>query len=125
MNLQTINSRYPDFTEYVDVKDGLGRTGNNKKLYVTFAEMFAKDLNFQKLCTMMENGDFSDAAAFAHAIKGVAGNLSFSKLYTLSAELEVKLKEGTVDAELFTNVKFAMNKTLFYLNLLSENIEDI
>ncbi len=42
----------------------------------------------------MEMHDFDEAYRQAHSLKGVAGNLSFTKLYNIAAEIASNLREG-------------------------------
>jgi len=125
MNLQDINTSYSDFSKYIDVDGGMGRIGKNKKLYVMLLGKFLTDTNYDKMCEQITADDYTTASSSAHAIKGVAANLSFPELYSTSLEMEQSLKNGAFSEDLLVNMKNAFEKTTEYINLIITNIEDI
>ena len=82
-----------------------------------FVGMFLKDQSFAGLKDAMEKGDCAEAFRFAHTLKGVCGNLSFTKLFETSSELTESLRnEDTVissDARaLYQNVEAVYRNTV-------------
>jgi HPt (histidine-containing phosphotransfer) domain-containing protein len=97
---------------YLDVAEGMGRIGNNKALFSKLLDIFVKDENWQKLCEALDADDFVDAAAAAHAIKGVSANLSMKALSAAAAALETSLKAGIKDDALLEKLRVSREETL-------------
>ena len=79
----------------VDVRDGLKRAAGNRRLYRDLLIRFAKDLldAGTQIAAALESGDPARAAHIAHTVKGVAGNMSIRKIYTLADNLEKAIRE--------------------------------
>lgn len=88
-HLATALSRYG-----IDYADAMERFGGNSELYLRLAKKYLDADNFARLVSAMEMHDFDEAYRQAHALKGVAGNLSFTKLYNLATEIALNLREG-------------------------------
>jgi HPt (histidine-containing phosphotransfer) domain-containing protein len=97
---------------YLDVKEGMGRIGNNKALFSRLLDTFVKDTNWQKLCDALAADDVEAAAAAAHAIKGIGANLSMKVLHAAATELEQTLKAGSKDDALLEKLRIARDETL-------------
>lgn len=80
--------------EAIDYEDALERFGGNETLFKKLAAKYADDPHFEGLVTALERDDAPAAYQEAHALKGVAGNLSFSALYTASAQATEALRAG-------------------------------
>jgi HPt (histidine-containing phosphotransfer) domain-containing protein len=65
----------------IDYDGGVERLMGNAEMYENFLQMFVKDDSFAELEKAMEEKDYDKAFAAAHTLKGVAGNLSMTKLY--------------------------------------------
>lgn len=78
----------------VDLKGSLERFMNNEALYERFLGKFAADPNYQKLKEAMAAGDREQAEIAAHTIKGVAGNLGFTRLGALADQIVQRLRAG-------------------------------
>ncbi|MDR2931661.1 MAG: Hpt domain-containing protein [Oscillospiraceae bacterium] len=100
------------YSDYINLEEGLGRIGGNKKIFGTLLDSFARNKSYDELCGALEAGDLPAAAAAAHAIKGMTANLSMTALYSASAELEQALKAGDNNTALFEKVREAREKTL-------------
>jgi HPt (histidine-containing phosphotransfer) domain-containing protein len=112
-----------DFNEYVDAGEGLKRVAGNQGIYVRLLRSYLASPEFDKLKEQAANGDIEGAAATAHGIKGIAGNLSLAKLYNITIEFEGQLKQGTFEegtSELFFQ---AHEKTKEYVTTLIEKLE--
>jgi len=89
----------------MDVEEGLKRLGGNKKLYCKLLKTFLTQPTYGELKAHIESADIEKAQASAHALKGMAANLSLKALYESVAELEAKLKQGSIDDGLMVAVK--------------------
>ncbi|MBQ9955736.1 MAG: Hpt domain-containing protein [Eggerthellaceae bacterium] len=84
------------FSPYgIDYEDALDRFGGNLDLYRRLAGKYAANEHFIGMDAALEAGDWDQAYREAHALKGVAGNLSFSRLYDLASQICHALREGS------------------------------
>lgn len=60
-----------------------------------FITKFLDDGSFSGLCHAMKEGNREEAFRAAHTLKGVCGNLSFSKLMSSVAQLTEMLRQET------------------------------
>ncbi len=65
----------------IDYADAMDRFENAADLYKRLAMKYLQDGRFAALQAAIEVGDFSEGYRQAHALKGVAGNLSFADLF--------------------------------------------
>lgn len=86
----------------VNVNSALARLGNDKAMYEGLLRDFTRDDHFAKLCEAVAAKDINEAFSNAHALKGVAGNLSFDSLSALIGPIVEKLR--TKDASLMDEV---------------------
>lgn len=85
-----------DYAAYgIDFEDALDRFGGNAALYKRLAAKYANDEHFVGMEAAMAAGDYEQAYRDAHALKGVAGNLSFKHLYDLATQACHALREGS------------------------------
>ena len=82
----------------IDYVDAMDRFGDNADLYERLALKYLDDSHMVALEAAMEAKDFSEGYSQAHALKGVAGNLSFAKLFEIAAVISDALKEGEPQA---------------------------
>ncbi|GHU51446.1 hypothetical protein AGMMS49975_04850 [Clostridia bacterium] len=101
--------------DYVDVKGGLKRVANMKKIYLKTLNMFLASGEFDKFETALAAGDLNAAGDVAHAIKGMTGNLSFPKLFEYSASLMTSLHGGELDSDTIEKYRDALKKTREYV----------
>ncbi len=80
----------------IDAESSLDRLGGNqsllKKLILNFREKYAASLT--DLQTLLDNDDIESALDLVHAIKGIAGNLSFTGLFSAANKLEKSLAKN-------------------------------
>jgi two-component system, sensor histidine kinase and response regulator len=79
----------------VDVTEGLARAAGNRRLYRDLLMRFARDyvdLGAQ-IAAALESGDPKQAEHIVHTVKGVAGNMSISKIYASADKLEKAIRE--------------------------------
>ncbi len=67
----------------IDVDGMLERFMGNDSLAERFLKQFPSDENMQRLMAALAADDNSAALTAAHTLKGVCGNLSMSRLYSL------------------------------------------
>ncbi|MDR0855214.1 MAG: Hpt domain-containing protein [Christensenellaceae bacterium] len=87
--------------EYINEKTGLQRAMGMKKLFIKFLNMFAGE-NSQKQFADLEAGvasaktpeEWVNCGNIAHAIKGIAGNLSLDPLFEISQTIMVEMRTG-------------------------------
>ena len=87
--------RGPRAPDYVDAMD---RFGDNAELYERLALKYLDDGHLVALQAAMEAKDYSEGYSQAHALKGVAGNLSFKDLYECAALVSDALYAGEYEA---------------------------
>ena len=62
--------------------------------FLNYFGMFLRDDSFPQLKEGMESGDMQKAFVGAHTLKGVAGNLAFTKLCSLATAITEDLRNG-------------------------------
>lgn len=82
----------------IDWADAEDRFDGNMDLYRRMALKYDGDEHFVSLEAAMGVKDYDEAYRQAHALKGVAGNLSFAKLFEIAAVISDALKEGEPQA---------------------------
>ncbi|WP_296009582.1 Hpt domain-containing protein [uncultured Adlercreutzia sp.] len=82
----------------IDYVDAMDRFGDNADLYERLALKYLDDGHMVALEAAMETKDFSEGYSQAHALKGVAGNLSFKDLYECAALVSDALYAGEYEA---------------------------
>lgn len=82
----------------VDVDDALGRFMGNEELMLRFLLYFPQDPSFPQLKEALDRNDAEAAFEAAHALKGVAGNLSLKGLYQSVSALVEDLRSDDLAA---------------------------
>lgn len=82
----------------IDYTDAMERMGDNGDLYKRLAMKYLDDGNYVELVAAMDVANYDDAYKAAHALKGVAGNLSFDKLFELAGTVSGALYQGEYQA---------------------------
>lgn len=80
--------------EGIDVGDALKRLNNNFALLIILLKRFCDDNVFNELVSAIDKDNMKEASVRAHAIKGIASNLSFNALFESVKNLEILLKNG-------------------------------
>jgi HPt (histidine-containing phosphotransfer) domain-containing protein len=115
--------QYPsDFDEYIDIESGLRRVAGSARIYVKILNSFLATEEFDKLTDNLAAGDIETAAATAHGIKGMSGNLSLTKLYDGTVSFEAKLKQGVYEPAEKETLDAVTRKTREYLKILLDAI---
>ncbi|WP_251178853.1 Hpt domain-containing protein [Adlercreutzia agrestimuris] len=87
-----------DFSEstIINYEEAMDRFGGNKELYMRLASKFADDPHHARLKEALADSDIETAYRAAHSLKGVAGNLSFTDLYTVATRVSDALHSADV-----------------------------
>lgn len=67
---------------------------SNEALVKRFVKKYMEDSTFQELSSSLENEDWGSAFRAAHTLKGIASNLGFDGLFTVSSALTEELRGG-------------------------------
>ncbi len=104
MDTVSKEERHADFTDdihleeirSVDIKSGLARIGGNTRLYRTLLISFAKDYGDAAVSikNYLDRGDFIEAEALAHTLKGIAANLSAFEVVNVAEKMEEAIQTG-------------------------------
>lgn len=92
LNIEDLEKNGINYTE------ALQRFGDNEGLYRRLAVKFLDDQHFAELEKAVCSGDTEKAQRAAHSLKGVAGNLSFDRLYQLSCKVNDALLHNDIEA---------------------------
>jgi signal transduction histidine kinase/CheY-like chemotaxis protein/HPt (histidine-containing phosphotransfer) domain-containing protein len=108
-----IESQNPDI---LDTRSGLTRVAGNIRLYQRLLKDFYEDYadfssDIEKL---FNTGDSEHAVRLIHTIKGVAGNIGATRLYSAASQLEAAFRKKTDRGigSLPTDFESTMNETL-------------
>lgn len=63
-----------------DTATGMARCMNNEAFYLKMVRMCLEDDRYEKLPEAVTNGEINQAFEYAHALKGMLGNVSLSNL---------------------------------------------
>lgn len=96
---------------YINLQEALGRLGGNQALYVKLLGKFMQSTEFSAMEDALAQQDYAAAAEFAHAIKGITGNLSLTALFEYSTELMNQLRAGAPDPDTLAQYRDALEKT--------------
>jgi HPt (histidine-containing phosphotransfer) domain-containing protein len=90
-----------EIKDYIDIESALARMRGNKTLYAKMLGLFFAGNDLTELEAAVAENALDKAQSIAHAIKGVAGNLSLTALYDESAALMQTLRRGELDPQRF------------------------
>jgi len=85
----------------IDVEAGLRRVGGDEALYRAILQKFSRGYGdcLQQIRSLLKDGDISQAAGRAHALRGVAGNIGAESLCEVMGALEAVLNRDEIPAE--------------------------
>lgn len=81
----------------IDYNEAIERFGGNEELHKRIAVKFGDDPHFAALSAALDRDDLEEAHHHAHALKGVAGNLSLGNLYRAACRVNEALSRGDLD----------------------------
>ena len=77
-----------------DTATGLKRCAGSEPLYLKLVARVASQNEFDKLAEAVNSGDLKSGFEYAHAMKGVLGNLSLTPLYEKMSAITELLRAG-------------------------------
>lgn len=90
-------NRYKLYKAGIDTNDGIKRFSGKSDVYERYLYEFPKDSNYATLCGALRAKDVKAAFAAAHALCGIAGNLSLAQLHTDIRPLVEELRGGSLE----------------------------
>ncbi|MDR3231181.1 MAG: Hpt domain-containing protein [Synergistaceae bacterium] len=111
-----------ELKQYIDTEKALGRIRGNTKLFKMLLTTFLQSPYFEQLKKEIEAGDNEAAAKSAHAVKGVAANLSLMRVYELSQSLEACLKANSGVEESLETFKTAYEETVKAIDIVMKGL---
>ncbi|MDR3264851.1 MAG: Hpt domain-containing protein [Synergistaceae bacterium] len=111
-----------ELKQYIDTEKALGRIRGNTKLFKMLLTSFLQTPYFEQLQKEIGAGDNEAAAKSAHAIKGVAANLSLTRIYELSQAVEACLKANSGAEESLETFKTAYAETLKAIDIVMKGL---
>lgn len=106
---------------YVNAEEGKKRVMNNSQLYVKLLTKFKADTTVNDLIAFAEAQEWEKAQAAAHAVKGLAANLSLVELFKQSLDVETQLKEKSIKPQSLDNIKACFAGTLIEVDKVIAN----
>jgi two-component system, sensor histidine kinase and response regulator len=94
-NIMTGN--IPDSLPGINIKEGVSRFMGDLEIYIKLLKEFINDYqdSAEKINDMLGTTKFDAVLNYLHTVKGIAGNLSVSKVYELSAALEIFIEKNS------------------------------
>ena len=96
----------------IDVKEGMGRLGNDRKIYKRLLESFTGPQLADELAKAVANKDRDGMVRSAHTLKGAASNLSLARIADISDHIEQRARQDEPFEDLFTLLNEAMAETI-------------
>ena len=113
-----------EIKQYVDTGKALERIRGNVKLFKTLLTHFlATRSQFEQLQKEIAANDCEAASKSVHALKGVAANLSMTKLYDLCPPFEALLKTGADTSESLAAFNETYEKTIESVNAILPTLQ--
>lgn len=97
---------------YVNAAEGIKRVMDNTDLYNTLLAKFKASTSLEEMLDFLSAGDYENAQAAAHTIKGVAANLSLTEFFNQILGLEKQIKARAVNPEQIELVKHTFEETI-------------
>ena len=107
----------------INLKEGLSRVRDNKKLYRRMLGLFMESGEFAVLEDSLMQKDYQKAGDVAHAIKGMTGNLSLTLLYKISSRMMDELRQGIASEESQADFRDIYEKTRLYVDEVMKELD--
>ncbi|MDR1901849.1 MAG: Hpt domain-containing protein [Treponema sp.] len=101
---------------YINVEEGLERMMHNKDLYVKLLKKLKTDSHFKDLTAALTAQDYEKAQTAAHAVKGMAANLSLTELLAHTLRLEAQIKNRAIPANAVESMDRCLEQTLIHID---------
>lgn len=75
----------------------LARFGGMESMYAKFLKKFLEDSTFSELQQAYQDKNYPEIESTAHTLKGVAGNLGLTNLFSVSNTLVQKIREHHIE----------------------------
>ena len=90
---------YESYLPEIDIENAMRRLRNNLKLYKLVLDSFDPENHILELNKAIASGNPDSVASAAHALKGVAANLSLTRINDLAKEIEMAARQGNIESE--------------------------
>lgn len=109
MNLQEASKELA-----INYQEAMTRFGGVEAIYQRFLKKFLNDSTYQELEEAWQKNEYQEIEKKAHTLKGVAGNLSLEKLYTISDSLVQKIRNEQYEetAEIYEELQKCYQHTV-------------
>jgi|GEM_PF-1392357 len=96
VNAAKTEVKLPESISGVDMEEAMNRLMGNQQLFIKLLMDFARSHSADagKIRDAVRHGEMASAQAQVHTLKGIAGNLSLTKVYLASQNLEAALKSN-------------------------------
>ena len=115
-------STYEPPVAYVNVAEGLGRIKGNQRIYKMLMTSFLNNEQYAAFEKDMTQNNIESAVKTIHAVKGIAANLSLTKLYEDVLLMEAQLKAGYFMPDAYENVQNAYKTTFEHVQKLVDTL---
>jgi len=115
-------STYEPPVAYVNVAEGLGRIKGNQRIYKMLMTSFLNNEQYAAFEKDMTQNNIESAVKTIHAVKGIAANLSLTKLYEDVLVMEAQLKSGYFMPDAYDNVQNAYQTTFEHVQKLVDTL---
>lgn len=109
--------------ECINVKEGLARVRDNKKLYKRMLGLFLESGEFASLEEYLTQKEYAKAADSAHTIKGMTGNLSLTAIFNQSTRMMEDLRQGVASDEAEARFRAAYSQTRIYVEEVMKELD--
>jgi|GEM_PF-6199885 len=119
----------PETLPGIDIQSGLKRIQGNRQLYKTLLLNFVKEYSFaaEEIGHLIEKKELHTAERLSHSVKGAAGNLSASEIYTAASELEraITIKDSDAIKTMIANLDQTLRTAIASIRDLEHSVEAI
>lgn len=109
---------YEELLPELDIKEGLSRLMNNKKLYVNLLKGFSGRKMTDELKSAVLNNDYNKCVQVAQALKSVSMNLGLERLASITAAIEASGRESLPMADRADELEEIAAKTISAIETL-------
>ncbi|WP_310602536.1 Hpt domain-containing protein [Anaerosporobacter sp.] len=78
----------------IDVTAGINRFLGDDSIYLSFLLRFPQEESFGQLESAIQQSKWQEATEYAHALKGLCGNLGLNKLFQICSDMVTAGRNG-------------------------------
>ena len=119
---ESMSTPYQPPVDFVNVEEALGRVRGNQKIYKVLLNSFLNNTNFASLEADIAANNSVEGVKSAHAVKGIAANLSLPALYKIAVQLEAEMKTGSFQPETAADMRRTYATTYDHVKKLFESM---